>query len=165
MKVRSAVRRICRDCYVVKKKGVVYIRCKSVKKHKQRQGFHTDAGVPAWQQQEEGRGNQRCRGFGAFACSENAPEGDSAAGSSWRPPHPLATDAPGVLASLPWLPAWASVRAPAARKETQQEVSSDLHSGLGAQSARLTAGGVSPLTTLGGWMGSWILGFMRRSGP
>lgn len=75
---------------------------KSVKKHKQRQGFHTDAGVPAWQQQEEGRGNQRCRGFGAFACSENAPKCDSAAGSSWRPPHPLATGAPGVLASLPW---------------------------------------------------------------
>ncbi|CAN0198030.1 unnamed protein product, partial [Ectocarpus sp. 12 AP-2014] len=28
--VRSAVRRICRDCYVVKKKGVVYIRCDKV---------------------------------------------------------------------------------------------------------------------------------------
>lgn len=80
---------------------------KTVKKHKQRQGFHTHAGVSVWPQEEEGRGDQCRRGFGAFACGENAPKCDSTAAaaagsSSWRPAYPLAAHAPGVLASLPW---------------------------------------------------------------
>ncbi|CAM9695309.1 unnamed protein product, partial [Discosporangium mesarthrocarpum] len=37
MQVRSAVRRMCASCYVVKKKGRVYVYCKRSVKHKQRQ--------------------------------------------------------------------------------------------------------------------------------
>ena len=37
MKVRTSVKKICSDCRVVKRKGVVRVRCK-VAKHKQRQG-------------------------------------------------------------------------------------------------------------------------------
>mmetsp|Transcript_21325 Transcript_21325/g.37755 ORF Transcript_21325/g.37755 Transcript_21325/m.37755 type:complete len:114 (+) Transcript_21325:110-451(+) len=43
MKVRSAVRRMCRDCQVVKRRGRVHVVCKSNPKHKQRQGLHTMA--------------------------------------------------------------------------------------------------------------------------
>ena len=38
MKVRSSIRRMCKDCKVVKRKGVLYIICKKDPKHKQRQG-------------------------------------------------------------------------------------------------------------------------------
>ncbi|MCB9800199.1 MAG: 50S ribosomal protein L36 [Candidatus Omnitrophica bacterium] len=38
MKVRTSVRRICENCKVIKRKGVVYIICKTNPKHKQRQG-------------------------------------------------------------------------------------------------------------------------------
>ena len=41
MKVRSAVRRLCRECRVVKRRGIVYVRCKANARHKQRQGFAT----------------------------------------------------------------------------------------------------------------------------
>lgn len=37
MKVRSSVKKMCSDCKVFKRKGVVRVNCK-VKKHKQRQG-------------------------------------------------------------------------------------------------------------------------------
>ena len=37
MKVRTSVKRICRDCKVVKRKGVVRVTCKNPR-HKQRQG-------------------------------------------------------------------------------------------------------------------------------
>lgn len=37
-KVRSAVKKFCADCYIVRRKGRVYVYCKSNKKHKQRQG-------------------------------------------------------------------------------------------------------------------------------
>ncbi|EGW35061.1 uncharacterized protein SPAPADRAFT_58195 [Spathaspora passalidarum NRRL Y-27907] len=37
-KVRSAVRKYCKDCYLVKRKGRVYVYCKTHGKHKQRQG-------------------------------------------------------------------------------------------------------------------------------
>ncbi|MBI2103437.1 50S ribosomal protein L36 [Candidatus Woesebacteria bacterium] len=37
MKVRSSVKKICRDCKIVKRKGVLYVICKNPK-HKQRQG-------------------------------------------------------------------------------------------------------------------------------
>ena len=39
--VRSAVRKICRDCKIVRRKGRVYVICKSNVRHKQRQGYHT----------------------------------------------------------------------------------------------------------------------------
>mmetsp|Transcript_18939 Transcript_18939/g.26681 ORF Transcript_18939/g.26681 Transcript_18939/m.26681 type:complete len:115 (-) Transcript_18939:80-424(-) len=41
MKVRSALRRVCKQCYFVRRKGVLYVYCKRMPKHKQRQGFHT----------------------------------------------------------------------------------------------------------------------------
>jgi large subunit ribosomal protein L36 len=37
MKVRSSVKKMCVDCKVLKRKGVVRVICKN-KKHKQRQG-------------------------------------------------------------------------------------------------------------------------------
>jgi len=38
MKVRASVKKICRDCLVVRRRGVVRIICKKNKRHKQRQG-------------------------------------------------------------------------------------------------------------------------------
>ncbi|KAK9320647.1 ribosomal protein L36-domain-containing protein [Lipomyces orientalis] len=38
IKVRSSVKKLCPDCYVVIRKGRVLVRCKSNPKHKQRQG-------------------------------------------------------------------------------------------------------------------------------
>ena len=38
MKVRSSVKGICKDCIVIKRKGVVRVVCKKNPKHKQRQG-------------------------------------------------------------------------------------------------------------------------------
>lgn len=37
MKVRASVRRICENCKIVRRKGVVRVICKNTK-HKQRQG-------------------------------------------------------------------------------------------------------------------------------
>jgi len=37
MKVRASVKKICRDCKVIKRKGVVRVVCKN-RRHKQRQG-------------------------------------------------------------------------------------------------------------------------------
>lgn len=38
VKVRSAVKKRCKDCYSVRRSGVLYIRCKVHPRHKQRQG-------------------------------------------------------------------------------------------------------------------------------
>ncbi|TDJ34346.1 MAG: 50S ribosomal protein L36 [Gammaproteobacteria bacterium] len=38
MKVRASVKRMCRNCKIVKRKGVVRVICKSEPRHKQRQG-------------------------------------------------------------------------------------------------------------------------------
>jgi large subunit ribosomal protein L36 len=38
MKVRASVKRMCDNCKVVKRKGVVRVICKKNPKHKQRQG-------------------------------------------------------------------------------------------------------------------------------
>jgi large subunit ribosomal protein L36 len=38
MKVRASVRKICRDCKLVRRKGDLYVICKTDPKHKQRQG-------------------------------------------------------------------------------------------------------------------------------
>lgn len=38
MKVRSSVKKICRDCAVIRRKRRVMIICKKNPKHKQRQG-------------------------------------------------------------------------------------------------------------------------------
>lgn len=37
MKVRASVKKICNDCQVIRRKGVLRVVCKT-KKHKQRQG-------------------------------------------------------------------------------------------------------------------------------
>ena len=38
MKVRSSVKKICKDCKVVKRKGILRVVCKKNPRHKQRQG-------------------------------------------------------------------------------------------------------------------------------
>jgi large subunit ribosomal protein L36 len=38
MKVRASVKKMCRDCKVVRRNGAVRIICKSEPRHKQRQG-------------------------------------------------------------------------------------------------------------------------------
>ncbi len=38
MKVRASVKKLCRNCKIVKRKGVVRVICSNEPKHKQRQG-------------------------------------------------------------------------------------------------------------------------------
>ena len=38
MKVRASVKRMCRNCKIVRRRGTVYVICKSEPRHKQRQG-------------------------------------------------------------------------------------------------------------------------------
>ncbi|MBU4564373.1 MAG: 50S ribosomal protein L36 [Desulfarculaceae bacterium] len=38
MKVRASVKRICKDCKIIKRAGVVRVICKKNPRHKQRQG-------------------------------------------------------------------------------------------------------------------------------
>ncbi|MCP4355060.1 MAG: 50S ribosomal protein L36 [Proteobacteria bacterium] len=38
MKVRASVKKLCKDCKMVTRKGVLRVICKTVKRHKQRQG-------------------------------------------------------------------------------------------------------------------------------
>jgi len=38
MKVRSSVKRICGNCKIIRRKGVVRVICKRNPRHKQRQG-------------------------------------------------------------------------------------------------------------------------------
>eukprot|EP00270_Netrium_digitus_P006386 TRINITY_DN18845_c0_g1_i1.p1 TRINITY_DN18845_c0_g1~~TRINITY_DN18845_c0_g1_i1.p1 ORF type:complete len:128 (-),score=25.17 TRINITY_DN18845_c0_g1_i1:632-1015(-) len=47
MKVRASVKRLCEFCRVVRRRGRVYIICSVSKKHKQRQGYTTDAAASA----------------------------------------------------------------------------------------------------------------------
>mmetsp|Transcript_17770 Transcript_17770/g.31676 ORF Transcript_17770/g.31676 Transcript_17770/m.31676 type:complete len:106 (-) Transcript_17770:263-580(-) len=41
MKVRSAVRKLCEACRLVRRRGHLYVVCDKNPKHKQRQGMHT----------------------------------------------------------------------------------------------------------------------------
>ena len=41
MKVRSAIKRMCEHCYVVKRRGTRFVYCRKSPKHKQRQGLAT----------------------------------------------------------------------------------------------------------------------------
>lgn len=43
MKVRSAVRRMCDHCKIVRRRRKLYVICDRSPKHKQRQGYHTTA--------------------------------------------------------------------------------------------------------------------------
>ena len=48
MKVRSAVRKMCDHCQLVRRRGKLFVICKKNPKHKQRQGFHSwAASAPA----------------------------------------------------------------------------------------------------------------------
>ncbi|MGA0058532.1 MAG: 50S ribosomal protein L36 [Planctomycetota bacterium] len=38
MKVRASVRKICENCRIVRRRGIVRVICKSDPRHKQRQG-------------------------------------------------------------------------------------------------------------------------------
>jgi large subunit ribosomal protein L36 len=38
MKVRSSVKKMCKDCKVIRRNGIVRVICSSNPKHKQRQG-------------------------------------------------------------------------------------------------------------------------------
>ncbi|WP_339056415.1 50S ribosomal protein L36 [Candidatus Regiella endosymbiont of Tuberolachnus salignus] len=38
MKVRASVKKLCRNCKIVKRHGVVHVICSTEPKHKQRQG-------------------------------------------------------------------------------------------------------------------------------
>lgn len=38
MKVRTSVKKVCRDCAIVNRKGVIRVICKKNLRHKQRQG-------------------------------------------------------------------------------------------------------------------------------
>jgi large subunit ribosomal protein L36 len=38
MKVKASVKKICKDCQVIKRNGVIRVICSSNPKHKQRQG-------------------------------------------------------------------------------------------------------------------------------
>ena len=46
MKIKSAVKLMCEHCYMVRRKGRLYVRCKKSPRHKQRQGFATLAAAP-----------------------------------------------------------------------------------------------------------------------
>eukprot|EP00611_Tribonema_gayanum_P023360 TRINITY_DN4895_c0_g1_i1.p3 TRINITY_DN4895_c0_g1~~TRINITY_DN4895_c0_g1_i1.p3 ORF type:complete len:125 (-),score=28.35 TRINITY_DN4895_c0_g1_i1:509-883(-) len=92
MKVRSALRRVCKDCYFVRRKGVLYVYCKRMPKHKQRQGFHTScpccapamvptggsSGSALWQQQQAPAS--------VVYASFNQPLGTGALAAAWRLP-------------------------------------------------------------------------------
>lgn len=43
--VRSAIKRLCEACKIVKRKGRLYVVCDKVPKHKQRQGYGTASSV------------------------------------------------------------------------------------------------------------------------
>ncbi|MBC8416553.1 MAG: 50S ribosomal protein L36 [Candidatus Cloacimonetes bacterium] len=38
MKVRASVKKMCKDCKIIKRNGVIRVICSSNPKHKQRQG-------------------------------------------------------------------------------------------------------------------------------
>lgn len=38
MKVRASVKKMCKDCQIIKRNGVIRVICSSNPKHKQRQG-------------------------------------------------------------------------------------------------------------------------------
>ena len=66
MKVRTAIKRLCEACRIVKRRGRLYVVCSKVPKHKQRQGLVTETSPATIQknahddeEEEDGR-----RGYG-----------------------------------------------------------------------------------------------------
>ena len=45
MKTKSAIKRLCKHCKIVKRRGRNFVICKKNPRHKQRQGYHTAAAV------------------------------------------------------------------------------------------------------------------------
>ena len=45
MKTKSAIKRLCKSCKIVKRRGRNFVICKKNPRHKQRQGFHTTTGA------------------------------------------------------------------------------------------------------------------------
>ena len=43
MKTKSAIKRLCKHCKIVKRRGRNFVICKKNPRHKQRQGYHTAA--------------------------------------------------------------------------------------------------------------------------
>ena len=41
MKVKSAIKRICGFCQIIRRGKILYVRCQKNNRHKQRQGFHS----------------------------------------------------------------------------------------------------------------------------
>jgi large subunit ribosomal protein L36 len=41
MKVKSAIKRICGFCQIIRRGKILFVRCQKNNRHKQRQGFHT----------------------------------------------------------------------------------------------------------------------------
>lgn len=77
MRVRSAVKRMCDACKIVRRRGRVYVICSANRKHKQRQGFATCAAehtAAALVQQPSGSGSQQL-GPGAAAAPAAAAVG------------------------------------------------------------------------------------------
>lgn len=72
---------------------------KSIKKHKQRQGFHTEAGVSAWDGEWQG---SHTHGFGACSCCEDRTRLATASPWTAGPLRNASGDPSGVLVSLPW---------------------------------------------------------------
>ena len=62
MKVRTAIKRLCEACRIVKRRGRLYVVCSKVPKHKQRQGLVTETSPATIQNEEEEEGGRR--GYG-----------------------------------------------------------------------------------------------------
>ncbi|KAL4522662.1 hypothetical protein Ndes2526B_g00993 [Nannochloris sp. 'desiccata'] len=43
MKVKASIKKLCDACKIVRRRGRLYVVCKENPKHKQRQGYHTEA--------------------------------------------------------------------------------------------------------------------------
>jgi len=79
MKVRTAVRRLCDSCYLVRKKGRLYVYCRADGRHKQRSPLAAWAGAVA----EAGAAEAGAAGAaGASGRGAHATEGP-ASGSGW----------------------------------------------------------------------------------
>ena len=123
MKVRQSVKRICKFCKVVKRKGVVRVVCTANPKHKQRQrGFHTAAAEPC-----EHSGGCHCE------CAALA----AAAGSG-------AAAAAGVRGLQPGAGLWGVAGFPLARRD---ELAPRRGLGLLAQGGGSSSGSICALPT------------------
>ena len=107
MRVRSAVRRVCECCRIVRRKGRLYVYCSKNPRHKQRQGFATMAHAAL-------ADTQQCSGSGCGCGCEPAGAHPAAAAAllercvqcvcerdANRPRRPLALWAPCCVRSRP----------------------------------------------------------------